>query len=170
MADRDAELEPITEEAKRIEEDALHSSQSQFEAARQWNGWHLGIGISATIAGAVAAASVLGQCPIVAGLFAILAAILSGVATFVKPSERAVSCLNAGNAYNALRNDVRIFRTVQCTSDTSIEDLRSALHAFNSRRNTLNNEAPSPPRRAYLRGRTRIEEGETTHQVDSSGV
>jgi hypothetical protein len=170
MADRDATIAPIIDEARRVEEDALHSSQSQFEAAREWNGWNLGIGIPATISGAAAAASVVAQWPLAAGLFAMLAAILSGVATFVKPSERAASCLNAGNAYSALRNDARIFRTIQCTSDASIEDLRSILLALNGRRNTLNNEAPSPPRRAYLRGRTRIEEGETTHQVDRSGV
>jgi hypothetical protein len=166
MADRDAELAPILEEAKRIEEDALHSSQSHFEASRIWNFWNFGLGIPAAVAGAAAAASVIGEWPLAAGLLAMVAAILSTVTTFVKPNARAAACLTAGNAYNALRNDARIFRTIQCASGDPVAELRDDLHALSDRRNALNSESPSIPRRAYERGRSRIEAGETTHRVD----
>ena len=166
MDNRKEQLAAIVEEARRLEEDATHSSQSQFETAREWNGWNLAIGIPATVLAAAAGGTALAEFPLVAAFLALGAAILSGLATFLKPSERAAACLSAGNSYTSLRNDTRIFRTVDCLADASIPDLRKRLGDLNERRNALNGESPNPPRRAFLRARKRIEEGETTHQAD----
>ena len=158
----------ILTEAQRIEEDTLYSSRTQFESGRIWNAWSLVIGIPTTVLAAAAGASAIAEYPALAAFLAISAAIGSALATFLNPSRRASQHHQAGTSFNALRNDTRIFRTIDGQSTDDAISLRTGLKQLNERRNALNSDAPSPPRRAYKRAQKHLEAGEATHAVDGS--
>lgn len=161
-------LSAVIAEAQRIEEDAIYSSKSHFEASRSWEYVHLWIGVPMTILAAVAGVSALSQQATVSGAISLLVAATSAVFTFLNPRDRATKHLTAGNAYKALHNDARIFRLVDCSQGRPIEELTAALKDLNNRRNTLNAESPAIPRAAFERARKGIEAGETTYLVDGS--
>src|SRR5215218_5354968 len=152
----------IVKELKRIEEDTTLSSKSHFDAADMWNQWHLRLGIPATILSAIAGVSALSQFDyhnILAGIIAILVAVLTGLITFLNPSERAERHLTAGNAYNELKNNSRIGYDIQ--ADTlDVEELAEKMNELNSRRSELNQESPQPARADFEKARKGIEEGE----------
>ena len=158
----------IESEAKRIEEDALYSSKGHFCAGARWNGVNLWLGIISTIFSAIAGASALSQFDshnIVAGVLAIFVAVFSALITFINPNEKASNHKNAGNRFNALRNDVRLFHQVELEKiilDKAIVQLKK----FNDRRNKLNLDSPQIPRWAFVKARKGIEEGESEYRVD----
>ncbi len=162
-------LEPIKAEASRIEEDALYSAKGHWEAAKPWEHRHLWLGIPTTICAAAAGVSAFSDHPILSGGLAVVVAVGSALITFVNPSERHQRHSEAGNAYKALSNDARIFRTVDCMLETNPAALTAKLHDLNQRRNDLNQSSPLIPRKAFEAARRGIEQGEATHKVDRSG-
>ena len=160
--------EKITNEAKRIEEDSLHSAKGHFCAAQCWVNVNLWLGGISAVLSAIAGASALSQFDhhnIVAGVFSIIVAGLTGVITFINPNERAATHQKAGNKYNALRNDVRIFYDVELAEmdeKRAIDDLKK----LNDRRNKLNLDSVQIPKWAFKKGRQGIEEGEAKYKVD----
>lgn len=153
------------EEAQRIEEDSLYSARGHFEAARAWSHLHLWIGIPTTITAAIAGISALNSYPVLSGVLSLFVAAFSALNTFLNPNARANLHSKAGNSFNSLRNDARIFRNIDCQS--SENSIPEKLHSLNERRNTLNIESPQIPRFAYLRGRKRIQDGESSYKIDS---
>ncbi len=155
-------------EAKRIEEDCLYSAKGHFYAGQCWGNVHLWLsGISAVLS-AIAGVSALSHFDyhnIVAGVFSIIVAGLTGVITFVNPNARASVHHKAGNKYNSLRNDTRIFYEIEVNNlDDSkvVEELKK----LNDRRNKLNIESPQIPKWAFEKARKGIEEGEADYKVD----
>src|SRR5579884_1654549 len=97
----------LIKEAKRIEEDSLYSAKGHFNNASTWSTIQYWLGVPSVIASAIAGTSALSKFPnheYIAGGLAILAAVLTGLMTFVNPRDRSVVHLNAGNKYNSLRN------------------------------------------------------------------
>lgn len=160
-------LTAVRMEADRIEEDTLYSAKGQWETAREFEWLHLALGIPATVAAAVASASAVSECKALTTVLAVLAAILAGLLTFLDPKTRANKHRQAGNAYKALSNDVRIFRTVSCCDVGALAQLTKALEEFNRRRNSLNSKSPQPSRWAFTRARKGIERGEATYRADA---
>ncbi|MGD9691407.1 MAG: SLATT domain-containing protein [Phycisphaerales bacterium] len=160
-------LAAVLAEADRIEEDTLYSAKGQWESARPWEFAHFAIGIPATVAAAAAGVSIVSQWEAVAGCLAFLSAVLTGLLTFLNPEGRAAAHRQAGNAYKAVSNDARIFRTVACSDAAAVRKLRRTLVRLNRRRNTLNETSPPPSRRAFKRARKGIEDGEATYRADS---
>lgn len=155
----------ITTEAKRIEEDSLYSAKGHFIAGGCWAKVNFWLGVISAILSAVAGASALDNHNIIAGTLAILVAVLSATITFINPNERATAHHRAGNRYNALRNDARIFSEIEVAvadHKKSIEDLKK----LNDRRNKLNSESPQIPKWAFKKARKGIEEGEAQYAVD----
>jgi hypothetical protein len=159
--------EEMRTEASRIEEDALYSARSHFEAARTWGNAHLWIGVPAAVLAAIASASAFKDATMLAGSLAIIVAALSAISTFLNPSERAQSHHQAGGKYNALRNRVRIFRELGLQSEATRADLLVALKAMALERDDLNLSTPQIPRWAFSRARRGIEAGEAAYRVDS---
>lgn len=162
-------LEQIQAEASRIEEDALYSAKGHWEAAKPWEHRHLWLGVPTTVCAAAAGVSAFADYPILSGALAVGVAVGSALITFVNPSERHRRHCDAGNAYKALSNDARIFRTVDCTLDGDPVALATKLKELNQRRNDLNQGSPLIPRKAFETARRGIEEGEATHEVDQRG-
>ena len=163
-------LEAIIKEAKRIEENCLHTSKSHFVVAHFWTNFHLLIGIPtavlAAIAGTVAFASFKYSNNNTAGVLSIIVCILSAVATFLNPKECSNIHLMAGNNYDSLLTRVRIFWTIDCRREESTEILTEKLKEFSTERDRLNRECPQPPKWAYKKAKKGIDEGEAEYTVD----
>ncbi len=160
--------EKIIIEAKRIEEDCLYSAKGHFYAGQWWVNTNLWFGgLSASIS-AVAGASALSQFDyhnIVAGSLSIVVVGLTALLTFINPNERATVHQKAGNKYNALRNDTRIFYGIEVSGANDI-GVVDDLKKLNDRRNKLNIESSQIPKWAFEKARKGIEQGEAKYKVD----
>jgi len=161
--------EKIINEAKRIEEDSLYSAKGHFYAGQCWLNTNLWLGGLSAVLSAVAGASALSQFDyhnIVAGGLSIVVAGLTAVITFINPNERATVHQKAGNKYNALRNDTRIFYDLEVSE---VDDIKAIddLKRLNDRRNKLNIESHQIPKWAFEKARKGIEEGEAKYRVDN---
>jgi hypothetical protein len=161
--------EKIINEAKRIEEDSLYSAKGHFYAGQCWVNINLWLGGIAAVLSAIAGASALSQFDyhnIVAGSLSIIVAGLTAIITFINPNERASVHQKAGNRYNALRNDTRIFYDIELSE---IDDKKATedLKKLNDRRNKLNLESHQIPKWAFEKARKGIEEGEAKYKVDN---
>jgi hypothetical protein len=161
-------LESLIKEAKRVEEDSIHSAKGHFEAAAAWDKWHLWIGGPTVVIATVAGLTALNNKPIIGGVLALLAAASSAVFTFLNPKERAAVHLKAGNAYKALNNDARIFCQIECQQEASDPPLIDKLKSLNDRRNALNAESPQPPPFAFRRAKAGIDAGEASYAADKA--
>lgn len=169
MVDNNVSSQPLHEkilaEAKRIEEDALYSSRGHFEAARQWSGVHLWIGVPTTVLAAVASVSAFNDHRLLAGITAGLVAAFSAVSTFLNPSERVHSHHTAGTQYSALRNQARTFHEIAIRTMES-DEAAERVRELGAQRDDLNSNSPAIPRRAFERARKNIEAGEAAYDVD----
>lgn len=160
--------EKIITEAKRIEEDSLYSSKGHLYAGQCWVNVHLCLGATSAVLSAIAGVSALSQFDyhnIIAGSLAIIVAGLTAFMTFINPNERAAVHQKAGNNYNALRNDSRIFYDIEISGiddKKAVDDLKN----LNDRRNKLNIESYLIPKWAFKKARKGIEEGEAAYRVD----
>lgn len=161
--------EKIIKEAKRVEEDSLHSAKGHFVAASFWMNFHLWIGVPTVALAAIAGASALsefGNHNIIAGILSIIVVALTAVTTFLNPNEKTNFHQNAGSKYNSLRNEARVFREIDSCGEASDQELTRQLKELAKQRDKLNQSSPQIPRWAYERARKGIEEGEAKYKVD----
>lgn len=156
----------LRREAERIEEDATYSSKSHFNAEDTWVRRHYWLGIPATALAAIAGAALIKSQPEWASALTLLASLLTGLMTFLKPNERAALHRAAAGQFLALKNEVRLFREVDLLQVHQLDELPVRLKALSATRNELNQKSPSIPRGAFIAARKGIEEGEATHKVD----
>ncbi|MEW6246599.1 MAG: SLATT domain-containing protein [Nitrospirota bacterium] len=154
-------------EASRIEEDALYSAKSHFEAGRAWGNVHLGLGIPTVVIAAITSASAFKEEIVAAGVLAIAASVLSAIPTFLNPSKRSQLHHQAGAKYNSLRNRIRMFRDLDPKSEAGETDLLKLLKSLAQERDDLNLSSPQIRRFAYKRAHCGIESGEAAYKVDS---
>ena len=81
-------IDALRKEAERLEEDALYSSKGHFNAEDTWVRRNYWLGVPATVLGAVAGATLIKSQPEWATAFTLLASLLTGLMTFLKPNER----------------------------------------------------------------------------------
>jgi hypothetical protein len=155
-------------ESSRIEEDANFSGKSHLNASSIWSRRHYWLGIPATMAGAFAGAAIVKDFQVAAGLMALLSTILTGMVTFLKPYERAAQHKAVGDQFLSLRNDARVFRTIEILQNNDSTLSTESLKTLSARRNDLNKGSPEFPRKAFLVARKGIESGESKHQIDSN--
>lgn len=159
-------ISALRKEAERLEEDATYSSKGHFNAEDTWVRRNYWLGVPATALGAIAGAALIKSYPEWATAFTLLASLLTGLMTFLKPNERASVHRNAAGKFLALRNEARFFREVELVQPTKSDELVKQLKALSATRNELNLKSPSIPRHAFVAARKGIEEGEATHKVD----
>jgi hypothetical protein len=168
MADQTELAQALIVESHRIEEDALYSSKGHFEAARSWQNRNLWIGIPTTAGAALAAGTAIADYALAAGVISAITAVGSALLTWLGPSEKAAAHLAAGNAFNALRNQVRIFREIDSLDPELESRLAPSLRELATKRDELNQASPQIPRAAFERARKGIEAGEAEYKIDSS--
>ncbi len=162
-------ISALRREAERLEEDATYSSKGHFNAEDTWVRRNYWLGVPATVLGAVAGATLIKSQPEWATAFTLLASLLTGLMTFLKPNERAAMHRAAAGQFLALRNEARFFREIELLQSDRLDELPERLKALSAARNELNLKSPSIPRRAFVVARKGIEEGEATHRVDGEG-
>jgi hypothetical protein len=101
----DAALQPLADEAQRLEESVAQSGQNQFEQAKFWRGINLVLGVPAAVLAAISGgtglAGVAGRIP--AAILALIAAGFSGALTTLNAARRTTQAHAAANAYLALQ-------------------------------------------------------------------
>ncbi len=167
--DTQKQVAALRREAERLEEDATYSSKGHFNAEDTWVRRNYWLGVPATVLGAVAGATLIKSQPEWATAFTLLASLLTGLMTFLKPNERAAMHRAAAGQFLALRNDARLFREIELFQLDRLSELHERLQALSAMRNELNLKSPSIPRRAFVSARKGIEEGESIHKVDKVG-
>ncbi|HEX3728640.1 MAG TPA: SLATT domain-containing protein [Opitutaceae bacterium] len=135
-------IEAIQAEAARIEEAARTAARGHEAAAKPWGHLHLWLGIPITLL-AAAGVSTFSDHPVIAGILEIIVAVGTALVTFMNPSERHVRHAEAGHGYQALHNDARIFREVDCAVEAEAAALAARLRELNQRRNDLNEDSPA---------------------------
>ncbi len=161
-----AKITALCKEAERLEEDALYSSKGHFNAEDTWVRRNYWLGVPATAIGAIAGAALVKSQPEWASALTLLASLLTGLMTFLKPNERAVMHRTAAGQFMVLRNQARFFREIEMLETDRLGELPERLKELSSARNELNQTSPSIPRHAFVAARKGIEEGEATHKVD----
>jgi hypothetical protein len=156
----------IRTELQRIEEDCIHSGKSHFNAHERWNRYHYLLGIPAVILSGLAGVAFFKDYPDIAGAMSSLVAVLTALSTFLKPSERAASHKSSGDQYLSLRNDARVFREIRLDHACDDQSAIDGLTEFTKRRNELNQASPQFANRDFIKARTGIDAGESTHAVD----
>lgn len=156
----------LHDEASRLEEDATYSSKAHFNAEGTWVNRNYWLGVPATALGAVAGATLIKNQPEWAAALTLIASLLTGLITFLKPNERAAMHRAAAGQFLCLRNEARFFREIELLQEQHFDELSGRLKILSSARNDLNLKSPSIPRRAFVAARIGIEEGEATHKVD----
>lgn len=168
MAKNEKELRTeIINEAIRIEEDAIHSAKSQFEAADTWKRVNLGLGIPAAILSGVAGYSILTELSyLLGGILALIVAALTSLMTFLNPNQKSNTHLNSGNNYLALRNKSRIFRNLIIKTEENTKELFKQLQELSTERDRLNKNSPQFSWANFRRARAGIKSGQANYRVD----
>lgn len=157
--------DPIIGEVERIETDCLYTSQSNFVQATFFDGLNFWLGIPATLAAAAAAASIIVDWSIaLAGVLALVAALLAAVQTFIAPERRATEHKQQGVAYRQLEADARVFRTIDYDT-LDQRGRRMKLDELVRRRGELN-ARNRPSDRAFKKAQAKIASGDLSYDGD----
>ncbi|MER6117302.1 SLATT domain-containing protein [Streptomyces sp. NPDC001743] len=157
----------IAQEADRIHESALWSSQGQFEQAKLWRAINLTLGVPAAVLGAVAGGTALaGDVGVWPGFLALAAAAFSATLTTVNASRRMTQAQASANAYLQLQTQARQFLIIDLI-EMSREDARDTLRNLTNTRDELNKTSDPPGRMAYRRSRRNIGSGGQTYATDA---
>lgn len=151
----------IARQLHKLEDDTDLTSASNFYVSQRWESLNTYLGLGTVgVSGAVtvigAAASVKGlegwqpYFTLSSTILASTATVIGSVLTFLKPSERGARYREFGNKQKALRNRIRIYRTVKMEEDATIKGPSEQLSAFSVEKDTLNSDNPPIPRPAFL--------------------
>lgn len=162
-------LDEIIKEADRIEECAQLTGKGHFVSSHYWKRLHYIIGVPLFIMASVLGTTAFSSLDVQgkwASILAVSVAVLSALMTFLNPNEKATNHLNAGNSYNALENDVRIFRTIECWKNEPIEILSERIKNFSKYKDQLNASSPQVPWFCYILAKIGIWMGEANFKID----
>lgn len=161
-------IQKISKETDRIAEDCFHSGKSHLNSADTWNRVHYCLGIPAAVLATIAAADFF-EGTIESSIFAMIAAALVAVSTFLNPSKKASKHEVAGNQYLALAKSVERFKEIDVDGATDENWIRTRLEEFAERRDALNENSSNPLRSAFTKAKAGIDAGETNYRVDRDG-
>ena len=160
-----SEEDVIAIEAKRIESDALYTSQANFYAATVFGRLRIFLGLPAVIFAALAGTAIIvSWSDVLAGVFAIVATVVSTADLFIGSERRAVEHHSQGVEYRIIQHDARRLRTLAPYSQ-SIQFRRAKLDELVRRQIDLN-RLNRPNNWAFRRGRRTIDSGEALQPGD----
>jgi hypothetical protein len=166
--DTERRRKAIETELHRLEESAMYSAQIQFEAAKQWRGLNLTLGIPASVLAAISGATALTVTTgrIVAGVLALVSAGFGAILTTINSAHRMNQAAAAANAYLEVQTAARQARLVDLAYQ-SIGEARATLAELTARRDEQNKTVEPPNRRAYRKGSKNISAGGQTYEIDT---
>lgn len=153
----------IDDQLKKLEDDTSLASASDFIMEQRWEARNTRLGLvivfTSAIVAAIGASASVGEfqqyqdfqrfIPLASTLLASIATVVGSILTFLKPSERGSRYREFGNKQKALRNRIRIYRTVLMSQDPSLERLSDQLVAFGQEKDAMNSDNPPVPRSAF---------------------
>ncbi len=158
-------INEIIHEAERIEEDALHSGKSHFNASALWSKIHYILGIPMTVCAAWAGIDAFSDAPQYAGYLAMATAALAALQTFINASSHASQHKQSGGEYFALKNQARFFRKIELQNLEPAE-AAAEIKVYSKKRDELNAKAPCIPYLAFWLARFSINKGNAEYRVD----
>jgi len=157
--------DPLITEVTTIETDCLFTSQTNFVQATYYDSLNFALGIPATVAAAAAATSIIADwSTVAAGIFALVAALLAAVQTFIAPERRATEHKQQGVAYRQLEADARVFRTIDYERMEE-RARRMELDELLRRRAELN-ARNRPNERAFKKAQRKIASGDLSYDAE----
>lgn len=170
----DSFMEEVKKEAHRVEEDALFSAKSHYNAAARWDHYHTFLGIMTAIFAAASSGVSFSEIfpdkgPVVSGILAVISTSLAATLTLLKPSERAESHKSAADQYLSLKNQARFFRSVEADtlSLSGKDEVIKRLRELTQMRDQLNKAALPIPEKDYQKAKKGIESGQSQYEADS---
>lgn len=147
-----------------------YSAKGHFSASRIWGNFHVAIGLLISILSALVAAFIFSKDHYaVIGYLSLLVVILSSIATFLNPNDKASNHKIAGDKNYALNDKARVFWTIDCWEQgVTDEILTRKLKDLSENRININSDSPSIPRWAYLMAKRGIMAGESDFEVDKT--
>jgi hypothetical protein len=150
----------IEDQLQRLEDDTELTSAGDFSMSQRWAAVNTRLGLiivlTTGVVAAIGAAATLTDLQAYQRYFtlasivlAAIATVIASVLTFLKPSERGGQYRDFGNKQEALRNRIRVYRSVLMKQDPSVERLSEQLVAFGQERDGLNADNPPIPRSAF---------------------
>jgi len=150
----------IEDHLQKLEDDTDLTSASDFRMAQRWEAINTRLGmiiiLTSGIVTAVGATASVGYLEGFQSYFTLSSTILASIATvvgsvltFLKPSERGCRYREFGNKQKALRNRIRIYRSVLMKQDPSVERPSDQLVAFGQEKDALTSDNPPIPRSAF---------------------
>jgi hypothetical protein len=161
------DLIPIAQEASRIHESVMYSSQAQFEQAKIWRGINIWLGAPAAALAALGGSTILSsnsmsivgvKATLLGGIMSLLAAAMTAILTTVNASRRHAQSQASGNAFLQLQTLARQFVLVDIRK-IDYKTARDRLSDLTTSRDDLNKTADVPSRWAYHRGEKNINFG-----------
>lgn len=163
------DLRPLADEAVRLHESVLISSQNQFEQMKLWRGVNLLLGLPTAVLAAIAGARGLSSdsAEHVAAILALIAAGFGATLTTLNPSRRVSQSQAAANSYLEVQTALRQFVAIDI-GHMSFVDARDKLEKLSSRRDEINRTADPPGRLAYWLANRNLNKGRQTYAVDQA--
>jgi hypothetical protein len=156
----------MIKEANSIEWDCVYSSKGHFNSAMIWNVVHYTLGGAAVVCAALAGKQIFKSEESIAATLAFLAAGLTALTTFLKPSEKAGPHHEAGTEFAALRREARMFQNIEVYADEPPDSKVSRLRELAKRVKQLNQSAPAIPYLAYQLTRSGVRRGEAAYDEE----
>jgi hypothetical protein len=151
----------IEDQLQELEDDTDLTSASDFSMAHRWQAVNTRLGLfivlASGLATAIGAASIADfqdfqrYFTLSSMLLAAIVTVVASVLTFLKPSERSGLYREFAHKQKALRNRIRIYRSVLMKQDPSVERLSEQLVALGQEKDALNSDNPPIPRSAFRR-------------------
>jgi len=161
----------ILRELQALEEDLLWTEKAHFATATHYARLHLILGLTATVAATVAAATVVAQTtPIIPGIAALIAALASGLVTFLKPQDTERRHLDAGRRLGALRVRTRQAIALDLDPDhgLALDAWRELAASLARDKVAADAENPGTSNRAFAAARRKIDAGNFDHTPASA--
>jgi len=158
----------LLQELQALEEDLQWTEKAHFAHAEALSRANLWLGLTATISAGIAAAAVVAEAaPVVAGLMALVAAVTSGLVTFLKPTEAEKRHLDAGRQLGALRVRTRQAIHIDMPHSSEPASLRRLVSTITDEKAAIDQGAPGTSGRAFRRARVKIEAGHFEHTTEA---
>jgi len=149
----------MVHEASFLEELSRSRAIGHRDHGRYWEKVNYGLGIPAVVAATVAGTSAFSEFEyhdVVAGVLALLSAVLAALTTFLDPSKNARLHHQASTRYGELSGEFRRFRQIDVELRGAPEKLKIRLDALVKQFNKADEESPTMMGR-HRRGRSELD-------------
>lgn len=163
--------EDVAAQATVLAVDTLYSEKKNFAASQVLGIVHFLLGLIAAVIGGFAGftgLSDLGASPNLVAWLALVAAVVTGLNTFLRLDQRRDAHHRHGSRYKDVRKQMRLFIHLDCNGDHPPEVLLVRLESFRSDLAAIDSEVGSIPKWAYWLAKWGIAKGESDYTEEEA--